>query len=73
MNINKDNNGDAKILNGIIKNNLFLVTYIKNTWKIRKKTKNNLIIKILDIILLAILFYFFSSSNFWIYLQKIIY
>ena len=70
MNINKDNNGDAKILNGIIKNNLFLVTNIKNTWKIRKKTKNNLIIKILDIILLAILFYFFSSSNFWIYLHK---
>ena len=64
MIINQDNNEDSKILYEMIKNNIFLVTSIKNDWKIRKKRNKNLIIKILDIILLATLFYIFSSSNF---------
>ena len=49
MIINKDNNEDSKILYEMIKNNIFLVTSIKNAWKIRKKRNKNLIIKILDI------------------------
>ena len=49
MIINKDNNEDSKILYEMIKNNIFLVTSIKNDWKIRKKRNKNLIIKILDI------------------------
>lgn len=70
MIINKDNNKNSKILHGIIKNNIFLVTDIKNDWKILNKRKNNLIIKIFDIILLAFLFYFFSSNNFWKLIHK---
>jgi len=70
MIINKDNNEDSKILCGMIKNNIFLTTSIKNYWKIHKKRNNNLIRKILNIILLAILFYFFSSSNVWKFIKK---
>lgn len=70
MIINKDNNKHSKIFYGMIKNNIFLVSNIKNDCEFVTKEKINLIIKIFDIILLAILSYFFSSSNFWKLIHK---